>query len=265
MRTGFNSTAIIRTASSHNTATMMNSFLHAIQLLTRLPLGKKRQSGLSGDAVCWYAPVGMIIGVIIAVIASLSHWLALPPAVSALAVLIVWVGITGALHLDGLADCGDAWMGGHTPERMLEIMKDTACGVGALVVVVLVLLAKFIALSLLLQQGHWMWLVFAPVIARIVLSLIICATPYIRSDGIGASLQSSLPHQAIGISALLLSVVLCLISLPAFVIATLASILAFSLIYYCFIKPLHGATGDIYGALVETTETAVLLGLVVAS
>ncbi len=242
----------------------MNSFLYAIQFLTRLPLGKKRQSGLSGDAVCWYAPVGMLIGVILATIAwGLGHWLS--PAITAIILLSVWSGITGALHLDGLADCGDAWMGGHTPERMLEIMKDTACGVGAIVVVVLVLLAKFAALSILLQQGHWMWLVFAPVAARIVLSLVICTIPYIRHNGSGAGLQTGLSHKAIGISALLLSVVLGMLSLSAFMVAVIASTIAFSAIYLYFIKPLHGTTGDIYGALVETTETFVLLGLVVAS
>ncbi|WP_424945670.1 adenosylcobinamide-GDP ribazoletransferase [Candidatus Spongiihabitans sp.] len=247
---------------------MMNSFLRALQFLTRLPFGKalEHPPALSGDTVAWYAPVGMVIGILMTAIAwVLSQWLQLPPAIVGMVVLIIWVGITGALHLDGVADCGDAWMGGHTPARMLEIMKDTACGVGAIVALALVLLVKFSALSALLAQGDWLLLVFPPVMARIALSIVICATPYIRSDGIGRSLPSTMSAKAIGISGLVLSLALGIVSLQSFIIATVASALAFLLIYRCLIKPVKGATGDIYGALVETAEAFVLVSLVVGN
>lgn len=245
----------------------MNSFLSAVKFLTRLPFGKDPEyhAELSGEAVSGYAAVGMVIGMLITATGWVLSQLGLPPSIIGIVVLVVWVGITGALHLDGLADCADAWMGGHTPERMLQIMKDTACGVGAIVAVVLVLLAKFVALSILLQQADWILLVFPPVIARIALSILICSTPYIRHDGIGASLQSNLSTKAIGISGLVLTAVLCLISLSAFIIAVIASAMAFSIIYRGLIKPVNGATGDIYGALVEITETFVLIGLVIGS
>ncbi len=244
----------------------MSSFLSAVRFLTRLPFAQDSvyHSGLSGEAVSGYAPVGMLIGLVLAAIAwFLWQWLALAPAIVAIIVLAIWSGITGALHLDGLADCGDAWMGGHTAEQMLEIMKDTACGVGAIVAVSLVLLAKFSALSLLLQQGDWILLLFPPVIARMALSIVICVTPYIRHDGIGASLQSNLSIKMIAICGLVLAVLLCLISWLSFVISVLASAIACSLIYYGFIKRVQGATGDIYGALVEITESFVLIGLVI--
>ena len=247
---------------------MMNSFLCAAKFLTRLPLGKELESpaALSGDTVTWYAPVGMLIGILMTAIAwFLSQRIQLPPSIVGIVVLITWVGITGALHLDGLADCGDAWMGGHTAERMLEIMKDTSCGIGAIVAVALVLLVKLSALSILLAQGDWMLLVFPPVIARIALSIVICSTPYIRSEGIGWSLQSNVSTKEIGISGLVLSLVLCMVSFQSFIIAAIASAIAFLLIYQCFIKPVKGATGDIYGALVETVEAFVLVGLVVGS
>ncbi|WP_423909727.1 adenosylcobinamide-GDP ribazoletransferase [Candidatus Spongiihabitans sp.] len=247
---------------------MMNSFLCAAKFLTRLPLGKELEhpAALSGDTVVWYAPVGMLIGILMTAIAwFLSQWIQLPPSIVGIVVLITWVGITGALHLDGLADCGDAWMGGHTAERMLEIMKDTSCGVGAIVAVALVLLVKLSALSVLLAQGDWMLLIFPPVIARIALSIVICSMPYIRSEGIGWSLQSNVSTKEIGISGLVLSLVLCMVSFQSFIIAAIASAIAFLLIYRCFIKPVKGATGDIYGALVETVEAFVLVGLVVGS
>jgi len=123
---------------------VINEFLQAIQFLTRLPLTRQANytAGLAGAAVSWYAPTGLIIGVLM-VLAGWICSLLLPPFLVSAIVLGVWVAITGALHLDGLGDCGDAWMGGHNPERMLEIMKDTSCGIGAIVAVVLVLLVKF--------------------------------------------------------------------------------------------------------------------------
>lgn len=244
----------------------MTTFLYAVKFLTRLPVGKTlaAETALSGDTLPWYAPVGMVIGILMAATAWLLwQWIELPPLIVGVAVLITWVGITGALHLDGLADCADAWMGGHTPERMLEIMKDTSCGVGAIVAVVLLLLVKLSALSVLLEQGGWILLVFPPVIARITVSIVISSTSYIRSGGIGGSLQSSLSTKAIGLSGLVMSLVLCMVSLSSFIVAVVASAAAFLVIYYYFIKPLKGATGDIYGALIETVESFVLVGLVV--
>lgn len=245
---------------------MLNSFLGAVKFLTRLPVGKAHEHlpALSSDTVVWYAPVGMVISILIAMLAwFLSQALQLSPVIVAVVVLVAWVAITGALHLDGLADCGDAWMGGHQAQRMLEIMKDTSCGVGAIVALVLVLFVKFSALSVLLAQGDWLLLIFPPVIARITLSIVICSTPYIRADGIGCSLQSKLPIKAIWISGLVLSLVLILVSLQSFIIAVIASASAFWIIYRCLIKPVKGATGDIYGALVELVEAFVLVGLVV--
>jgi cobalamin synthase len=104
------------------------AFRFAVQFLTRIPLGKhvEYQPKLAGAAVAWYGVVGLLMGCVLAISGwVLTDWIHLPSLLVAAIVLIIWVVITGALHLDGVGDCGDAWMGGHTPERMLEIMKDT--------------------------------------------------------------------------------------------------------------------------------------------
>ena len=242
---------------------MINEYLQAIQFLTRLPVARQANytDDLAGAAVSWYAPTGLIIGVLL-VLAGWTCSLLLPPFVLGAIVLGIWVAITGALHLDGLGDCGDAWMGAHTPERMLEIMKDTSCGIGAIVAVALVLLLKFSALTLLIDQGAWSLLIFAPVLARISLSLVIHYVPYRRTEGLGSALQANLNFNGIVISSLLMSLLLSLISLHAFVYGVIASGIAWLIIYWFFIKPIRGATGDVYGALVEVTETLVLVGLV---
>jgi adenosylcobinamide-GDP ribazoletransferase len=242
---------------------VINEFLQAIQFLTRLPLARQPDytTGMAGAAVSWYAPTGLIIGVLMVLAGWICSFL-VPPFLIGAIVLGVWVAITGALHLDGLGDCGDAWMGAHNPERMLEIMKDTSCGIGAIVAVALVLLLKFSALTLLIGQGAWSLLIFAPVLARISLSLVIHYVPYRRAEGLGSSLQANLNFNAIVISSLLMSLLLSLISFQAFVYGVFACGIAWLIIYRFFIKPIRGATGDVYGALVEVTETLVLVGLV---
>ncbi len=242
---------------------MINEFLQAIQFLTRLPLPRQPDyaAGLAGAAVSWYAPTGLIIGVLM-VLAGWICSLLLPPFLIGAIVLSIWVAITGALHLDGLGDCGDAWMGAHNPERMLEIMKDTSCGIGAIVAVVLVLLLKFSALTLLIGQGAWSLLIFAPVLARISLGLVIHYVPYRRPEGLGSSLKTGLNFNRIVVSGLLMSLLLSLISFQAFIYGVIASGIAWVIIYWFFVKPIRGATGDVYGALVEVTETMVLVSLI---
>ena len=242
---------------------MINEFLQAIQFLTRLPLGKHADyaNGLEGTAVSWYAPTGLIIGLLLVLVGWICSLL-LPPFLVGAIVLTVWVATTGALHLDGLGDCGDALMGGHNTERMLEIMKDTSCGIGAIVSVALVLLLKFSALTLLIGQGDWLLLIFAPVLARISLSLVIRYVPYRRPEGLGSSLQANLNFNGILVASLLMSLLLSLISFQAFFYGVIAGGIAFAIIYWLLIKPIRGATGDVYGALVEVTETLVLVGLV---
>jgi adenosylcobinamide-GDP ribazoletransferase len=239
-------------------------FLQAIQFLTRLPLAKdmEYQSDQAGRSVSWYAPAGLIIGICL-VLTAWAASLLLPPVVVAAVVLGIWVAITGALHLDGLGDCGDAWMGGHNVERMLEIMKDTNCGIGAIVAVVVVLLIKFSTLTVIISAGDWVLLLFAPVLARISLSLVIYYFPYRRTEGLGSSLQESLDFGTILISATLLAVLLCFVSLPGFIYGSIACVIACAMIYWFFIKKIQGTTGDIYGALVEVTEALVLISLIV--
>ena len=242
---------------------MNRDLLKAIQFLTRLPLGKvsEYQSSQAGRAVSWYGPTGLIIGVCL-VLTAWTTSLLLPPLVVAALLLGIWVVITGALHVDGLGDCGDAWMGGHNTERMLEIMKDTSCGIGAIVAVVPVLLIKFSALTVLIGKGDWLLLLFAPVLARISLSLVIYYFPYQRVEGLGSRLQESIEPGKMVISIALLSFLLCVVSLPGFIYGSIGCAIAFAMIYRLFIKPIGGTTGDIYGALVEVTEALVLISLV---
>jgi len=229
--------------------------------MTRIPVPGSRL-GVHANApaqVPWYAMVGLVIGAVLAAWA----WLlgGIPPLLQAALVLVGWVWITGALHLDGLADCGDAWMSGQSGSRFLDILRDTRCGAGALVWVALLLLVKFAALAVLLGFGQWIALVFAPVLARIAVQVAILRCRYVRSDGLGAALGSGTDVTLTLVVGGGLALALAVISLPALVNGVIATALGFALVYLMLVRRADGFTGDIYGALVEVCETAVLVSL----
>ena len=204
-----------------------------------------------------------MVGLVVGIILSAWAWLLgdVPPMLQAALVLAVWVWITGALHLDGLADCGDAWMSGQSGSRFLEILRDIRCGAGALVWVTLVLLVKFSALAVLLGFGQWAALVFAPVLARIAVQIAILRCRYVRSDGLGAALGAGTDASLTLVVGGGLTLALAVISLPALVNGVIAAALGFALVYLMLVRRADGFTGDIYGALVEICETAVLVAL----
>src|SRR3989338_1738452 len=132
-----------------------------------------------GRSLLSYPLVGLLLGAVL-----LSAQWALQgqaPALQAALLLILWVGLTGGLHLDGLADSADAWAGGFGDrERTLAIMQDPRSGPIAVVVLVLVLLLKFAALLALIEQQHSVLLIIVPLISRSALLGLFLTTPYVR-------------------------------------------------------------------------------------
>ena len=145
----------------------MLPFWIALQFLSSLPV---RLPGMPAAEQMWrsllfYPVVGLLFGVLLW--AFDSRLAASPLLLHAALLLTLWVLLSGALHLDGLADSADAWLGGFGDrERTLTIMKDPRSGPIAVVTLVLVLLLKFTALLALVQAGQSMALLLAPLIGR---------------------------------------------------------------------------------------------------
>ena len=102
--------------------------------------------------------------------------------------------VTRALHLDGLMDVCDGMFGGFTPERRLEIMKDSRVGAFGVVGGIIVLLLKYAALLSLLTIAEpgkeWALLIF-PAISRWTMVVLLGSFPYVRSQGLGSPFHSS--------------------------------------------------------------------------
>ena len=243
----------------------MRAFWFALQFLTRLPVPRIAEHTAEdrGRSVLYYPVVGLLIG---AILTGFLFLLAdADPGLRAALLLLVWVLLTGALHLDGLADSADAWLGGHGDRaRALEIMKDPRSGPAAIVAVVLVLMVKFAALSALMHVAYWPALVLAPLLGRASLVLLFLTTPYVRAEGIGAVHAANLPRG--GATIILLTVA---ILAPVFlgyaglwlVVAALAMVW---LLRRLMLQRLGGATGDTLGATCEIVEATVLVVMALA-
>jgi len=239
---------------------MTRPFLLALQFLTRIPTPqlsdtKDKEIGLSQY---YYPLVGLIIGLLLLLasnIISLSS-----ASLEAALLLSIWIMVTGALHIDGLADCADAWVGGYgDKDKTLAIMKDPQSGPVAVTLIVCLLLIKFAALEAIISNNRWSALILAPVIARSLLPLLFHTSPYIRPNGLGALLiqAQSLPLLLISLTlSSLLTVYLLGFSAIIVLIISLSVLL---LIRSISLKRLNGFTGDVAGALVELAEMTVLI------
>ncbi len=248
---------------------MLRALRIALRLLTRLPVPAPADadSALIARSLAWYPLVGLILGSLLWGLALLLVAWKTPPLLAAALLLVAWVGLTGALHLDGLADTADAWLGGlGDRERTLAIMKDPCSGPAGVVAVVLVLLVKFAALASLADT--WPVLLGLPpifllplVLARVALTALFLTTPYVRREGMGKALAAA----GAGPAHLLVAAG---VLLPLWWFWPGPSLLAAGVTAAVFLwhrwrlmRRLGGTTGDTAGALVEWTETAVLVAL----
>ncbi|MCY1208020.1 Adenosylcobinamide-GDP ribazoletransferase [compost metagenome] len=242
----------------------MTPLLIALQFLTRLPVrlpGMPEPRQIGRSLLC-YPLVGVLIGALLLA----GAWLldGRPVLLSSALLLALWAGLSGGLHLDGLADTADAWVGGYGDrERTLSIMKDPRSGPIAVVVLVLVLMLKFAALAALLQAGQWLPLLLAPWLARGMLPLLFLTTPYVRPGGLGQALAEHLPRRELPLWLGGQAVVMLFLGWVAWIVLV-AALVIFAWLRGRFIQRLGGTTGDTAGALVEIVEVGVLVAVALA-
>jgi adenosylcobinamide-GDP ribazoletransferase len=241
----------------------MLPFWVALQFLSSLPvrLPGMPEPAQMGRSLLWYPAVGALFGLLLLALA----WVlgTAPIMLQAALLLTAWVVLSGGLHLDGLADSADAWLGGFGDrQRTLEIMKDPRSGPIAVVTLVLVLLLKFCALLALLESGQLLALLVAPLLGRAAMLGLFLTTPYVRAGGLGQALADHLPR-ATGRAVLLACAAACVLLAgwkAAGVLLLLA--LVFFWMRRLMLRRLGGTTGDTAGALLEVLELTALLGWV---
>ncbi len=246
---------------------MIRAFVAAIAFLTRLPVGLFVTLGPDdvGRSARWFPVAGALIGGFSVLGWLLFRWI-FPPYLTATLIVAIGALVTGALHLDGVADTADGFGAGGKVEDILRIMRDHSIGSYGAVALFLVLALKIGAIAMLIQAGRpWRYLLLAPALGRWPAVALSSALPYVeRTDGV--------PSKG-GIATLIHRTELLIATLSAVAIAALA--VRWQALIFCPIvlvctalwglmckRRIGGITGDTLGAAVEISEIAVLLSAV---
>ena len=244
---------------------MIRGFLAAVSFLTCLPVG--RWFVFDKEAVArsarWFPMVGAMLGAIFAGVLLLLVRV-LPPLVSAVIAVAVLARLTGAMHLDGLADTADGFGGGRTRDDVLRIMRDHSIGAYAGVALILVLALKVASISALAAADTLVpALVLAPVLGRWSSVLLSATQPYAR-PGNDAAGTAGAPTRLVGRVELIVATVIALAfaalldPLRGLVSSASVALLTAAWAWRCRQK-IGGVTGDTLGAVIEASECLVLL------
>ncbi|MFH7766135.1 adenosylcobinamide-GDP ribazoletransferase [Acinetobacter sp. BSP-28] len=241
----------------------MTPFFIALQFLTTFPVQLKQMPSKqqNGQSLLFYPLVSLIIGLILFALAYLLQ--AIPVILLSSVILVVWIWLTGGLHMDGLADTADAWVGGFgDPERTLAIMKDPSCGpIGVLSLIILCLL-KWSALYVLLEQQYYSALILFPLLGRLAPLFLFLTTHYVRQKGLGTSIAEFIPKTA-AIIVFVLSLLTSVYWGWAGMLCALSMLGTLLYLRHKFIQRIGGITGDTVGASIEICEVVSLLVFVI--
>jgi adenosylcobinamide-GDP ribazoletransferase len=234
----------------------------ALILLTRLPLPGLPKPWFQHQAhAAWAFPLaGLAVTIPACAVATLALWMGLPESIAAGLLLTVQIVLTGAMHEDGLADTADGFWGGFTPERRLEIMKDSQIGTyGALSLIVAIGLRWLALTALLTTTGLWAPLALAA-LSRAVMPVLMFALPNARISGLSNSVGR--PSAAVISSGLILALLVSALIIGANTvpIAAAMGLTTLGLALLARAK-VGGQAGDILGAGQITAELTGLLVL----
>jgi adenosylcobinamide-GDP ribazoletransferase len=243
-----------------------NSFLVAMQFMTRLPVSRGLQyspDALAKSAV-FFPAIGLLVGA-----GGAALYLLLSSHVSrdvvVVLILVYLVVVTGGLHEDALGDAADGFGGGREKDRVLAIMRDSRIGNFGAIAITLGLLARFVFLTNLPAGKFIGFLIAGQVLGRWTALPLGFFLPSARDNE--ASQGKLIAHKITATSfaagtilaLAIVAIALRSVAVPASLVALMVA--AISGFYYW--RRIGGITGDCLGATTQITEIAVyLLGVV---
>lgn len=231
----------------------------AFAFLTRLPVRTRAIDGRDlGQSLACFPLVGFALGGGLVACAWLldGH---VAPQLTAVVLVALLAGTTGGLHLDGLADTFDGFGSGTDRDRALAVMRDSRIGAHGAVAVVLVLMAKMLALAEVIQRRNWWHLALFPAVGRWAVLPAIVFFPYLRPDGLGRPFNQSGRFAYVAIATALLALAISAdLTATAPSLAAVGGALTFS---WWAHRRLGGLTGDVYGAAIELSEAVFLIAI----
>jgi adenosylcobinamide-GDP ribazoletransferase len=243
-------------------------FFTALQFFTRLPI-----PGWVGFDAAWlnqasrYFP---LVGVVVALLAAGIYFVAallFPAPVAVVLSTAASIYATGAFHEDGFADMCDGFGGGMSPQRVLEIMKDSRIGAYGAIGILCMLGLKCAALAAFDPLMAIAALLLAHPLSRLMATALIWQLTYAREEGKAKPLAQSMRTSefAIAASTALIPALLLIAGgwLPwsALVISLLSAVLVTFWLAHKIVRRLGGYTGDCLGAVQQVSEVTIYLAL----
>ncbi|WP_227719526.1 adenosylcobinamide-GDP ribazoletransferase [Yersinia proxima] len=242
-------------------------FLATLQFMTRIPVPERWTQGLALDnyerGIIGFPFIGLIVGVIGGVVFTLlAPWCGVPLA--ALGYVLALALVTGAFHLDGLADTCDGVFSARKREQMLEIMRDSRLGTNGGLALIFIVVAKVLVVSELALRDAPMLLMLtaASVAGRTVIVLLMYRQRYAREgNGLGNIYIGKVTGKQTLATLAGGAILTLLLGQGAALLALVMSMVVVALLATYLRRRLGGQTGDTLGAAAEMGELVFLLAL----
>lgn len=232
----------------------MKSFIMMLTFFTRIPfpMSFEFEEKDFAKGLWWMPVIGVIIGI---PLWAFNRYVSLTnPYLMSLLTILIYIAMTGGLHLDGLADYFDGIFSGRTKERILEIMKDVHVGTFGVVGLIL----YFIAIFVLMMDVEPLILLLMPIVGKTMGQLLCCIGKYPRKKGMGMPLiEYGKVWHGILVSCVLVTI-LFFIGVN-YALAGLITIIFALLLTGRTTQLIGGVTGDVIGASIELSQVVWLL------
>ena len=234
----------------------------SLGLFTRIPVKSRVEHAILGTTVWSWPIIGGTIGLVVGIIAEVINSLEAPPELSALIIITLLIFITGGFHEDGLADTCDGLWGGNTPEKRLDIMKDSRIGTFGVLSLIISIMFRWVLLKFLFESGFLVGpIIVVCVVSRSILVPFMMILPSARKTGLSSSV-GKIPLWSATICLIISLLPIFLFLGPSGLIPVFFGLFTILPVYFLAKKLLQGQTGDVLGMLQQLVEIGILLTIV---
>lgn len=236
----------------------MKEFRTMLSFFTRIPVGNLEfTDGLFEKSFKWTTVVGAVIGLILGLIYYILEGKS--TLIIGFILMLGYIMITGALHLDGLSDTCDGLFSGRSKERVIEIMKDSRVGAFGVLSLVIIVVGYVIFLG----QSNLLMIVAFPIVGKTTLHIASKSSYYCKEAGMGKAFVENGGTKSCLIVATVINLILMVIMGVKHEYTTIIGIIITYIIAYFIIKNIEkkidGISGDILGFIAEISQIIFLI------
>jgi adenosylcobinamide-GDP ribazoletransferase len=231
----------------------------AISFLTLvpMPIDSANDSDVAAS-MAWFPLIGLLMGIIFALEDRVLSF-PLPHAIRSAIIVLSMAMLTGAVHLDGLADTADALGAGFDRVRALEILRDSRIGAFGAIALFFALALKLIAIETVFGRPRLAMLVVAPMLSRWAMVAVSYELDYLRSSGAGSAMLGRGRGRNLAIASLISIPTIFVFFMRKVIEAYVVAVITALVLRWCYRRWLGGITGDLIGACGEIVEVLAMI------